>query len=221
MKTVALKLIATKHLAEIFQSVDIKFSFVNKKMEQVTVPAKCRDFLGDCVFSRRYKKAVSIYGFSYNYTQKPFDDCRFSLKFPNKETMTNFINNINYLHEREKQAGVKLTEIFKTDQKNTLVVEGSNYWINSVWKISLYTFYLKLISYKTLADVESPENAYVTVLTPEKEAVMLSKIKGRKPDHFPNLNTYDVHNKHGFYSMLTNGKAINPETTAYVLGDLV
>ena len=42
MKTVDLKLIATTHLAEIFQSVDIKFSFVNKKMEQVTVPAKCR-----------------------------------------------------------------------------------------------------------------------------------------------------------------------------------
>lgn len=221
MKTVALKLIATKHLAEIFQSVDIKFSFVNKKMEQVTVPAKCRDFLGDCVFSRRYKKAVYIYGFSYNYTQKPFDDCRFSLKFPNKETMTNFINNINYLHEREKQAGVKLTTIFNTDKQNTLVVEGSNYWINSVWKISLYTFYLKLISYKTLADVESPENDYVTVLTPEKEAAMLSKIKGRKLDHFPNLSTYDVHNNHGFYSMLTSGKALNPETTAYVLGDLV
>ena len=129
MKTVDLKLIATTHLAEIFQSVDIKFSFVNKKMEQVTVPAKCRDFLGDCIFSRRYKKAVSIYGFNYDYTQKPFDDCRFSLKFPSKETMTNFINNINYLHEREKQAGVKLTTIFNTNQPNTLVVEGSNYWI--------------------------------------------------------------------------------------------
>lgn len=221
METVALKLIATKHLSEIFQSIDIKFSFVNKKMEQVTVPAKCRDFLGDCIFSRRYKKAVSIYGFSYDYTQKPFDDCRFSLKFPNKETMTNFINNINYLHEREKQAGVKLTTIFNTNQPNTLVVEGSNYWINSVWKISLYTFYLKLISYKTVNDVKEPENDYVKYFTPEIEAAMLSKIKGRKLDHFKDLSTNTVHNYHGFYSMIRWGKTYNPVTTAYVLGDLV
>lgn len=221
MKSVTLKLIPVTSLAEIFQSVDIKFSFVNKKMEQVTVPAKCRDFLGDCIFSRRYKKAVSIYGFSYNYTQKPFDDCRFSLKFPNKETMTNFINNINYLHEREKQAGVKLTTIFNTDKPNTLVVEGSNYWINSVWKISLYTFYLKLISYKTINDVKAPENDYISRLTPEIEAAMLSKIKGRKLDHFPDFNTNKVHNYHGFYSMIRLGKQYNPVTTAYVLGDLV
>lgn len=220
MKSVTLKLIPVISLVEIFQSLDIKFAFVNRKMEQVTVPAKCRDFLGDCVFSKRYKKAVSIYSFKYNYLDKPFDDCRFSLKFPNSSSMENFINNINYLHEREKQAGVKLTEIFSTDKKDTLVVEGSNYWINSVWKISLYTFYLKLISYKTLADVKSPENSYVKALTPEKEATMLSKIKGRKLDHFPNLDTYDVHNRHGFYSMLTSGKALNPVTTAYVLGDL-
>lgn len=220
MKSVALKLIKVTSLCEIFQSLDIKFAFVNKNMEQVTVPAKCRDFLGDCVFSKRYKKAVSIYSFNYNYLDNPFDDCRFSLKFPDSSSMNNFINNINYLHEREKQAGVKLTEIFTTDKKDTLVVEGSNYWINSVWKISLYTFYLKLISYKTLANVQNPENKYIKALTPEKEAAMLSKIKGSKLDHFPELSTYYVHHNHGFYAMLASGKIRNPVTTAYVLGDL-
>lgn len=220
MKKVNLKLSKTNSLAEIFQSLDIKFAFVNKNMEQVTVPAKCRDFLGDCIFSRRYKKEVSIYSFTYDYKEKPFDDCRFSLKFPDSSSMNNFINNINYLHEKEKQAGVSLTKIFETDQKNTLVVQGSNYWINSVWKVSLYTFYLKVISYKTLASVQNPENEYLSKLTPEKEAAMLSKIKGRKLDHFPDLGTNKVHNYHGFYSMIRWGKTYNPVTTAFVLGDL-
>ena len=220
MKKVNLKLIKTNSLCEIFQSLDIKFAFVNKSMEQVTVPAKCRDFLGDCIFSRRYKKAISIYSFTYDYKEKPFDDCRFSLKFPNSESMGYFLNNINYLHEREEQAGVSLTKVFETDQKNTLVVQGSNYWINSVWKVSLYTFYLKVISYKTLASVQNPENKYLAKLTPEKEAALLASIKGRKVDHFPNLSTYAVHNNHGFVSMITCGKSCNPVTTKYVLGDL-
>ena len=220
MKKVNLKLIETNSLAEIFQSLDIKFAFVNKSMEQVTVPAKCRDFLGDCIFSRRYKKEVYIYSFTYDYKEKPFDDCRFSLKFPDSSSMNNFINNINYLHEKEKQAGVSLTKIFETDQVNTLVVQGSNYWINSVWKVSLYTFYLKVISYKSLADVQKPENGYLSKLTSEKEAALLGSIRSRKLEHFPQLSTYDVHNNHGFFSMIIKGKSCNPVTTAFVLGDL-
>lgn len=204
MKSVKLKLIKVKSLAEIFQSLDIKFSFVNKNMEQVTVPAKCRDFLGDCIFSRKRKTPVYIYGFSYNYVENPFDDCRFSLKFPDGGSYNNFISNLGILHEKEKHAGVKLSKIYTTDQKDTLIVEGSNYWTTAIWKISLYTFYLKLISYKSLADLAKPEDSYTLKLTPHLESVLLSKVKNRKFDVDKKLNcTSTVHNVHGFYSVLT------------------
>lgn len=220
MKTVKLKKIAVNHLTEIFQSLDIKFSFVNKNMEQVTVPAKCRDFLGDCIYSKKKKAPISIYGFSYNYNTHPYDDCRFSLTFPNKDSMTNFINNISWLHEKEKQAGLVPSEISFTDDKATLIIEGSRNWISAIWKVSLYTFYLKVISYPSVSHLESPENKYITKLTPEKEAAMLSKVKSRKAEHYPNDDHYSVHNSQGFYSMLTNGKSSNPVNTKFVLGAL-
>lgn len=209
MKSVKLKKIAVKHLCEIFQSLDIKFAYVNKKMEEVSVPAKCRDFLGDCIFSRKAGKSVGVYGFNYDYSKQPFDDCRFSLKFPNHDSYTNFINNISFLHEREKQAGVKLSKIFTTDDKSTLVIEGSNYWVSAIWKVSLYTFYLKLISYKTPTEVESPENKYLEKLTPEKEAKLLSKVKNKKSEEFHHADIYSVHNNYGFYSLL---QGTNPNT---------
>lgn len=221
MKQVKLNKITVRSLSEIFQSLDIKFAYVNKKMEQVTVPAKCRDFLGDCIYSKKKKTSVSIYGFSYNYKDKPFDDCRLSLTFPDSNSYDNFINNINYLHEREKQAGVKLTEIFTTDDKSTLVIEGSNYWVSAVWKVSLYTFYLKLISYKSIDLAKSPEDKYIKKLTPQIESAMLTKVKTRKAEWYDqNTSTSNIHNNYGFYSMITSGKEYNPVNTKFVLGDI-
>src|SRR5512139_1741402 len=174
MKSIKLTKIKTKRLAEIFQSLDIKFAFVNKKFEEVSLPAKCRDFLGDCIWSRKTGKEANIYSFVYDYKTTPFDDCRFSLKFPTGESYNNFIANLPMLHEKEKKAGVKLSKIFMTDDKTTLVIVGSNYWIKDSWKVSLYTFYLKLMSYKSISVVQSPENSYISYLTPEIENKMLA-----------------------------------------------
>lgn len=197
------------NLAEIFQSLDIKFAFVNRKYEEVSAPAKCRDFLGDCIFSRKTKQKVGIWGFKYDYKDTPYDDCRFSLKFPTTESKDNFIANLSYLHTKEKQAGVKLSKVYETQLDNTLVIEGSNWWISTIWKVSLYTFYLKVMSYKTPQEVKSPENDYIKYLTQEKENKMLSKIK-TKVEYLP-TNTNSAHNYMGFVSLI-QGKDCN-ETT--------
>lgn len=188
-------------LAEIFQSLDIKFAYVNKDFVEVSAPAKCRDFLGDCVYSRKTKQPVSIYGFKYEYSVTPYDDCRFSLKFPDESSRSNFIANLSYLHEKEKQAGVKLSKIYETQEKNTLVIEGSNHWISSVWKVSFYTFYLKVMSYKTPSDVQSPEDEYIGYLTPTIESTMLGAVKKLRKEVLP-TDTDVAHNHMGFLSVL-------------------
>ena len=102
--------------------------------------------------------------------------------------MNNFIANLTYLHEKEKQAKVKRSKIFTTDDKSTLVIEGANWWIKSIWKVSLYTFYLKVMSYKSVADVKSPENGYISCLTSEIEAKLLAKIKTVDEEIADNIN---------------------------------
>lgn len=59
MKTI--KLLVIGGLNEIFQSLDIKFSFVNNDLQQVSSPCKCRDFLADVIYSyKRKNKLISM-----------------------------------------------------------------------------------------------------------------------------------------------------------------
>jgi hypothetical protein len=215
MQNVNLTKIVDKSLSEIFQSLDIKFAYVNKNMEEVTTPAKCRDFLGDCVYSRRTGNAVGIYGFHYDYADAPFDDCRFSLRFPTEAAMQYFIDNLPYLHDREAKAGVALTEVFGTQHPRTLVVQGDNHWIDSIWKVSLYTFYLKVISYESVKHLGNPEDSYIKLLTSNKEDVMLSKVTGPQ-DILPD-STGQAHNNMGFCSVL-GGNGAAAETHNQVFG---
>lgn len=217
MKQIKLIKTKVKSLSEIFQVVDIKFAFVNKNFEEVSTPAKCRDFLGDCIWSRKKGKPMSIYKFSYDYKQTPYDDCRFSLKFPDEHSKTNFINNLSYLHEKEKKAGVKLSRIFSTQEKDTLVIEGSNYWIRSSWKISLYTFYLKVISYKDVTQLQSPENEYMAQLTAEREATLLSKVK--KVDEVLADNIDTQHNYSGFVSAIKGNYYVAVDNHKLIFGN--
>lgn len=201
------------YLSEIFQSIDIKFCFVNKKYEEVSAPVKCRDFLGDCLYSKRNKEPVSIYGFVYNYEENPYDDCRLSLKFPDVSSRQNFITNITWLHKKEKKAGVQKSVLYTTQNKDTLIIEGSNCWIQSIWKFSLYTFYLKVISYPSISQVLHPERDYIIKFTKTKENAMLSKIKSKEKEKCY-TELHKAHNNMGFYSVL-NGNL----NTEKVLGD--
>ena len=210
MKSIKLTNIKVNQLAEIFQSLDVKIAYVNKKYEEVSVPAKCRDFLGDVIVSKKVKEPMEIYGFKYDYKEKPFDDCRFSLKFPDNYSKENFIKNLPYLHEKEVQAKVKKSVIISTQHDNTLVIEGSNYWVSSVWKVSLYTLYLKVMGYPSPDKLEQPESSYIKHLTPEIETKMLSKVKMKK-EFYPQ-NTYHCHYDMGFVSVIKGKTSDVPET---------
>lgn len=171
------------HLAEIFQSVDIKFSFLKKdtaeEFSQITAPAKCRDFLGDVLWSKETGKSVVIYGFKYDYKADPFDEeaLQLSLTFPSQESLDAFKSHLDFIHEKEDTAGVSRTEVYETDDKGTLILVADPSWQKSPWRISLYTYYVKLASYPDMTKLESPEKDYAKVLTKEKESVLLANVK--------------------------------------------
>src|SRR4030042_5274946 len=131
-----LKVMSGNNPAEIFQSLDIKFAFVNGKQEQVSLPIKCRDFLGDCIWSKLTGNKASIYSFNYNYKDTPYDTkvLRLSLKFPNKKDMEIFMSQLQWLWGKEDKAKVKRTAVFKTDQANTLVIEAAPQWQSAMWQ---------------------------------------------------------------------------------------
>lgn len=202
-----------KNTNEIFQSLDIKFAFVNSSYEQISNPIKCRDFLGDCIWSKKTGNKARIYGFEFDYKDTPYDTevLRMSLTFPNGESQTNFVNNISKLHEREVKVGLSLTKIFTTQDKSILVIEADKTWQSSIWKVSLYTFYLKLISYKNVTELENPEDKYWTTLEP-KEDFILDRVYVEEEHLFDEI--YSAHNYSGFISCL---KKQNPQQAA-ILG---
>lgn len=180
MDKVVLKLWENNHsLSEIFQTVAIRMAHVNSNYEQVHQPGKCRDFLGDMMWSRYWKKPVHIYGLKYDFAENPYDTevTRLSLKFPNKNARDNLFKNISYLHEREDKVGVTRSVVLDTDQTNTLIIEGDTAWQQCVWKLSLYTFYIKLMSYDDPNTPDYPEAGYKEKLTSDVEKRLLANIK--------------------------------------------
>lgn len=195
-------------LSEIFQSLNMKFSFVNRN-KQVSMPAKCRDFLGDCIWSRVQEKPVDIYGFQYDYKKTPYmlSKTKLSIKFPNKATKANFMSHLEYLHEKEKIAKVTLTNIIETDDKDVVVVEGSKHWQEHPWKLALYTFYLKVMSMNdTNKIITNPEDTYWNKIKPNED-ILLSLVK-KSQDYSWYEDIYTQHNCSGVISMLNRSNNI-------------
>lgn len=204
MKSVKLKLYPNYvKTVDAFQTLDIKFGFVNAKYEEVSNPSKCRDFLGDCIWSMKTGNEAQIYGFQYNYADMPYDleTTRFSLQFPNEESKGYFLTNLPQLHEKEAKAGVKLTEVFTTNHKDRLIIEADKSWQSNLWKLSLYTFYIKMISYKDIKHLKDPESDYIKELTSEKETKLLDAVT-KEVKEIMHDNISIVHNYSGFYSLL-------------------
>lgn len=210
MKPVKLTLAKTSiNLGEIFQALEIKFSFVRKNKgesyTQLFSGVKCRDFLGDCIWSRETGKPVNIYGFRYNYKTKPFDEeeLRLSLTFPNEESKLNFINNFHMIWDKEQQADITLlfnAVWIQTNSPLTLIILANSIWQSTIWKLSLFTFYLKCCSYKNPENLDYPEKLYKEWLHEEKEHELLGKIF--EPTEIIKNDLSLSHNFSGFVSIL-------------------
>ena len=193
------------HYSEIFQSISVLFAFVTKKDDvytQLFAPVKCRDFLGDCIWSKKTGNSVNIYGFSYSY-DKPFDQdmLHMSLTFPTPKSLTNFKNNLHFIHEKEHQAKIlEPTLYWETQDPLTIFLEADPIWMSNTWKLSLFTFYLKLMCYEDTTQVETPENEYLEVFTPEIEQKMLDNLNNMEENISSSM--YETHNSTGFFSII-------------------
>jgi hypothetical protein len=194
--------------SEIFQTKSLLFSFVTRKDEvftQLFQPVKCRDFLGDLIYSKKTGEPVHIYGFSYSYKKDPYDEdmLRMSLTFPNEETLQNFCNNARFLISKEEKADVATTFMnFLKKDPLTIVIEADPIWQSNSWKLSLFSYYLKLMCYPDVTKPEQPESEYAQKLTKEIEEKLLSKLNVMEefPPEYPSIS--GVHNYSGFVSII-------------------
>jgi len=119
----------SKHYAEIFQSLSILMAFVTKTEEgykQLFYPVKCRDFLGDCIWSKKTNNAAQIYSFYFNYANTPYDTdmLRLSLTFPDIETRDTFMSQQDFLTHKEEQTQTNFTTFYITDDPLTIILEA-------------------------------------------------------------------------------------------------
>ena len=190
-------------LSEIFQSLNIKFSMVDETGQQICAPHKCRDFLGDIIWSKKADKAVNIYGFHYKHKTAPKDETvtRLSMKFPSLVTRKTFIKNMKTFNEKITTFGIEPCKIM-TAGTHTLVVEGDKIWQSVSWKMSFYTFYLKVIAYKSVDELSDPEDRYWEKLQKNPDVEKLFMLNISNPYEYISNGVSDQHNYTGFYSIM-------------------
>jgi len=132
---------------EIFQSVEVRMAFINRRGHEVFYPARCRDFLCDAVLSKLTSKPVNAWGFKYDYEKNKFHPGWVSLHFPDAATFENFKKNW------------KLGKMYVINS-NTILVNAGSYWFTDPWKISWLTMKMKFACFTRYGSFSAPENKY-------------------------------------------------------------
>lgn len=151
-------------LAEIYQSMDLKFSLLSKlgatEFERITPAVKCRDFLADCYSFGIAKKDFAIYGMSFRGSKEcpQLDGVHLLVTFPNQDAYKNFKDNLSVIHEVEYTNKIPKTEILSVDKPLTYVVDGAPEWVMNGMAFTLYTLLLRCLCYNA-GTGESPTMA--------------------------------------------------------------
>ena len=143
-------------LAEIGQTLETRFAFLTKDKDGNYTNAhpfvKCRDFLGDALAAQTEKTTKSIYGFTFKGNEQSFldDKMRLVIKYPTEQIAENTVKNVSKIHNIEtivgKIAKTKITVV--PDDTKLLIIEGSKFWLKSIFLVSLYTYLIKCLGYK-------------------------------------------------------------------------
>jgi hypothetical protein len=127
------------------------------------------------------------------------------------------LKSLDYIHEFEKQANVKLSEICLTNKPNVFMIVGSKYWKDSCWKIMLYTFLLKTACFENPKKCNPNYWENLLKVNPKtKETnlnVLLKQIKTPSEDEIFDKTVYgyklvaNTHENNGFNSICSG---LNP-----------
>lgn len=148
------------NLDEIYQSVAMKFAFVNEingKLTQCHPWIKCRDFLHDALRTMLTDEETNIYNFTYKKDVNPWIDMNNTrmlisekdLKEPLKFRFK-LSRSLKLLHFYETLAGVELTKIQKVEgdikkrYEHVWMLTSPKMWMSSPYLISMYTLLIRL-----------------------------------------------------------------------------
>ena len=215
------------HYVEESQFMNCSFSFATWEpstaeeegyYKELFSPVICRDFLGDALYADQYKKPVSIYGFTYDPTDKTIvnsSGCYIVLHFANQQQKSNFLLNFSFLQEIEERFTTEHTQYITNGLKCILFCPY--FWTKSAWAMSLYTFMIRCLCYPTsegnfwdyIATTKQKEGMYikkVNFFKITKNLKMIAKVSD-SISGYPeeeNLNMSQLHHASGFVSLFGN-----------------
>jgi hypothetical protein len=213
---------------EIKQDSETKFSFLDEKEDhfvELFYPVKCRDFLGDCIFSKHTGVYVTIYGFKTT-PKLNLDKTKLLITSENEEEISNIRKNLSYLLKIEAKNKLEPTIIVDLepteDTTPKIVLIGDSKWMTNVTTISLYSYLIRRLSYKDPKPnkiKKGNEKQYEDCLGKNYKTLLnnISKIA------IPVINTTGwnetniscAHNSSGFVSLFTSLKLDNTLSTLF------
>lgn len=154
-----------KPVTQLSHYITCEFAFVNEKYEEIMQRVTCKDFMNVPNWAMKTGNVDRVYGWTYNFKETPYDlnVTRISFYFPNNSQRANFIKNIGYLNEIEKEYEIGLTEILSTQDEEVLIVEGDKVWQSNCWKMSMYMMYLRRIAHTNPAKPYSTSSDHNTM----------------------------------------------------------
>lgn len=202
-------------------NVEIKFSFfptaqrslawVNKIGEEWTTlysPEDCRTRLNDYWY-----KTVKNYSYDWRVQNPvgvvPDEEC--TAIFFYGRFLTNVKKNIKKLNTLEEEHGIIPTTYIVTNKG--IIFIGDKIWQSALWKITLFSFYLKSLTYSKWVD--GPEMEYYPILKPY-ETTLLQKVVSEKKEILHSTQFCDVHLYSGFVTICQGYH--NPTMTKLLLG---
>lgn len=176
-------------LVQAGQQLKIQFAYCIREddvIKQTQAFAICRDYLGDFIWSERYKKPFQIYGMSADakceYLSK--DATEFLIQCDEKKNFEAFPKWLPYLNDIEAKNELPLTTIEPVD-KNTYYLRADKIWTNSVFLVSLYTFLIKLC-----CNVNGPEEILQEKIS-TNEVMYFRRVKPIWDKILSNIKTID------------------------------
>jgi len=151
---------SANNLSEIYQSVNMKYSFASKKDNAFTQChkwVKCRDFLHDAVRTALTGNKSNIFGFSFEKGVNPdinLDGMTMLVSQKGlkteEELLPSLQKSLKIINHYESIAKKPLSKLTKVDgDKNSKyshvwVIEGPKLWMTTPYLVSMFTFLLRL-----------------------------------------------------------------------------
>ena len=158
-KKLPIKHFADCSLAEIYQSVDIKFAFLTAPKygtARCHSFVKCRDFLHDALRTQISGIVASIYSFNFNKKVNPPIDLRYIRMLVKSDVAkspddvakwdTHMLSALRLLNHYEKLANKPLSSVVRlvNESPATWLFIGSSFWLKTPYLVSMYTFLIRL-----------------------------------------------------------------------------